>query len=80
MAACIGIHAFALQCKDEELSDSGSDEDPFIAEGLSLSSDSDVAPSRHREHASQLWLQAAKAQREQLKQALFRAKDHRRRR
>ena len=81
VAACIGIHAFAIQCKDEELSDSGSDEDPFIAEGLSSSSDSDVAPqSRRRGHASQLRLQAAKARREQLKQALFRAKDRRQRR
>jgi hypothetical protein len=43
IAACIEIHAFAMQCEEEEQEDADSNfEDPFIAEGLSLSdSDSD---------------------------------------
>ena len=82
IAACIGIHAFAMQCEDEERDDADSDfEDPFIAEGLSPSdSDSDPAPQRlPRGNASQHRLYAAKAKREKLKRALFRAKEKRRR-
>ena len=82
IAACIGIHAFAMQCEDEERDDANSNfEDPFIAEGLSPSdSDSDPAPQRQpRGNASQHRLYAAKAKREKLKRALFRAKEKRRR-
>ena len=82
IAACIGIHAFVMQCEDEERDDANSNfEDPFIAEGLSPSdSDSDdSAPQRlPRGNASQHRLYAAKAKREKLKQALFRAKEKRR--
>jgi DDE superfamily endonuclease len=79
VAACVTIHAFAMQCEDEERSDSNSDEDPFIAGGLSSSSESNISPPpRTRGPVSQQRLQAAKAQREKLKQALFRAKERRR--
>lgn len=57
VAACIGIHAFAMQCEDDERSDSNSDQDPFIAEGLSSSSDFDIAPlPQNRGQPSQLRL------------------------
>ena len=83
IAACIGIHAFAMQCEDEEREDADSDfEDPFIAEGISSSdSDSDDPAPQRLPHgnASQHRLYAAKAKREKLKQALFRAKEKRRR-
>jgi hypothetical protein len=93
VAACIGIHSFAMQCKEEErqldASESASDlfasEDPFVAEGLSSSSDSEVntmtvttsippraGPTTH--------LQAGKAHREKLKEQLFCAKMHKARR
>jgi hypothetical protein len=83
IAACIGIHAFAMQCEDEEQADADSNfEDPFIAQGLSLSdSDSDGSAPQRLPHgnASQHRLYAAKAKREKLKRALFRAKETRRR-
>jgi len=48
IAACVGLHAFAMQCEEDEHTDGdGSEyEDPFIAEGLSSSSsdDGDNAP------------------------------------
>lgn len=59
--------------------DDSKHEDPFIAEGLSLSSSSDDTPLlRSHGNANQQRLQAAKIRREQLKRALFRAKDRRR--
>lgn len=80
VAACIAIHAFTMQCEDEEQSDSNSDEDPFIAEGLSSSSESNNSPPpRTHGPVSQQRLQAAKARREKLKRALFRAKEQRQR-
>lgn len=79
IAACIGVHAFAMQCEDEERKDVDSDfEDPFIAEGLSSSSGSEPTPQRYRGNISQRRLHAAKAKREKLKRALFRAKEQRR--
>jgi hypothetical protein len=80
IAACIGVHAFAMQCEDEEQEDVDSDyEDPFIAEGLSpSSSDSEPTPQPRRGNISQRRLHAAKAKREKLKRALFRAKEQRR--
>ena len=39
IAACIGLHSFEMQCKEQEQevdSDVSAPEDPFIAEGLSL--------------------------------------------
>jgi hypothetical protein len=45
IAACIGVHAFTMQCEDEEQEDVDSNfEDPFIAEGL-LPSSSDSEPT-----------------------------------
>ncbi|KAG6826004.1 hypothetical protein H0H92_001550 [Tricholoma furcatifolium] len=55
VCACIGIHAFAMQCEDEEQgSDAGSDsvlDDPFVIGGLSSSSESDTnaTPSVNRD-------------------------------
>jgi DDE superfamily endonuclease len=80
VAACIGLHAFAMRREAEEnphheLSD---DEvrDPFINEGLSSNSD---APLSHDDaplpRISARRLQAARDRREQLKRRLFRAKE-----
>jgi hypothetical protein len=68
-----------MQCEDEEQEDVDSDfEDPFIAEGLSpSSSDSEPTLQSHRGNTSQRRLHAAKAKREKLKRALFRAKEKR---
>jgi hypothetical protein len=45
IAACIGLHSFAMQCEDEEDPDRDTTNigthDPFIDEGLSSSSESD---------------------------------------
>ena len=43
IAACVGLHAFAMQCEEDERidDDDGQHEDPFIAEGLSSSSSDD---------------------------------------
>jgi hypothetical protein len=47
IAACIGIHAFTMQCEDEERAEEDSNfEDPFIAEGLSSSSSDSELPMR----------------------------------
>lgn len=67
-------------CEDDERraaedSDDTAD-DPFIAQGLSSSSDEDSAPIAHRA-ANRTRLQAGKAKREALKRALFRAKERR---
>jgi hypothetical protein len=87
IAACVGLHAFAMQCEEDERMDGdGSEyEDPFIAEGLSSSSsddDGDNAPPLRRpsQNANLQRLRVAKARREKLKRALFRAKDRRRQR
>ena len=48
ITVCIGVHAFAMQCENEEWEDVDSDfEDPFIAEGLSSSSDSELTLQRY---------------------------------
>lgn len=82
VAACIGIHAFAMQCEDDERAEGDEEmrEDPFIAEGLSSSSESDDNGGQRllQRPANQPRLQAEKAQREKLKRALFRAKERRR--
>ena len=46
IAACVGLHAFAMQCKEDERidDDDGQHEEPFIAEGLSSSSSDDDTP------------------------------------
>jgi hypothetical protein len=81
IAACVGLHTFAMQCEEDERidDDDGQHEDPFIAEGLSSSSsDDDTPPLQPSRNPNLQRLQAAKAQRESLKRALFRAKDRRR--
>lgn len=86
VAACIGLHAFAMQCEDEEREDEEPDSDhvdPFILEGLSSgSSDSDVnahapaAPAQGQRSATTR-LREAKAYREYLQERLFAHKDKR---
>ncbi|KAG1863702.1 hypothetical protein F4604DRAFT_1929118 [Suillus subluteus] len=65
IAACVGLHAFAMQCKaDEHERDNSDSEDPFIAQGLSSDSDSDShanLPSVLQGPASGLHLHKAKA-------------------
>ena len=69
-----------MQCEeDERMDDDSEHEDPFIAEGLSSSSSDDDAPLlRPSRNPNLQRLRTAKAQRERLKRALFRAKDRRR--
>ena len=82
VAACIGVHSFAMQCEEYEsrLDRSNSDcsphKDPFVAEGLSSSSDSDVATSfaPRRINTRPSRLEAGKAHHERLKTQLFRSK------
>jgi hypothetical protein len=82
VAACIGVHSFAMQCEEEERGDSSDDEaamaDPFIDEGLSSSSNSSAneAPQQ-RSRGNNPRLQSGKAKRESLKRALFKAKERR---
>ena len=79
IAACIAIHAFAMQCEAEE----GDDEDPeynnlFIAEGLSPSSSkSDGPPLPPNANVSQTCTHAAKQKCEKLKCPLLCAKENR---
>jgi hypothetical protein len=83
VAACIGIHAYAIRCEEEERGgddiDSGNP-DPFIAEGLSSdsgSSDPGIAIGRCGAGDR---LDEGKQLRETLKEKLFRAKERRRQR
>jgi hypothetical protein len=80
VAACVGVHAFAMQCEEEER---GPDEDndavmadPFINEGLSSTSESEanIAPALQG-----VRFHAGKAQREYLKRRLLKTKERRRR-
>ena len=82
MAACIGIHAFAIRHEAEERRRTDPDfdelaeyEDPFINDGLTTTSDSDspLNPSHSRARAPTR-LQLAKTRREKLKEKLFRSK------
>jgi hypothetical protein len=75
VAACVAVHAFAMQCEADERSDDESDavmQDPFIMEGLSSDSDSDSIHPPERTGITRL--QGGKAHRQQLKEKLFRAK------
>lgn len=78
VAACVGVHSFAMQCEEEERGGDGDDEavmaDPFIDEGLSSTSGSeaDNAPP-----LAGIQVHAGKSKREQLKRRLFRAKERR---
>jgi hypothetical protein len=84
VAACIGVHSFAMQCEENERHFDNSDsnlsapDDPFIAEGLSSSSDPEIATVT-APRASQMpnRLQIGKAHREKLKEKLFRSKARR---
>jgi hypothetical protein len=59
IAACIGIHTFVMQCEGKEQEDTDSDfQDPFIAEGLSSSSDLEVTPQLPRRNINQHRLQS----------------------
>ncbi|KZT25916.1 hypothetical protein NEOLEDRAFT_1156052 [Neolentinus lepideus HHB14362 ss-1] len=69
VVACIGLHAFALRSEQEERAY------PFNAEGLSSSSDSEVNALCTQQRRGGTHLQAAKACCEELKHALFCAKD-----
>jgi hypothetical protein len=80
IAACIGIHTFAMQCEEQERGADSDDEavmaDPFINEGLSSTSESEentgLAQNGTRVHVG-------KAKREELKRRLFKAKARRNR-
>ena len=77
IAACIGLHAFAMQCEDEENPNRDTQNwgtrDPFIDAGLSSPSDSDANTPPHLQRASQRRLEKAKVHHERLKRRLFRA-------
>jgi len=82
VAACIGIHSFAMQHEEKEWQQDNSDsdlstpEDPFVAEGLSsdpeLSDVNTTIPPRINTPATRL--RAGKGHHERLKTWLFRAK------
>lgn len=73
IAACIGLHAFAMQCETEEHAGDDSDhEDPFIHEGLSSDADSDGEWVPTWRPITGLHLCQAKARRKQLIQARIR--------
>jgi hypothetical protein len=79
VAACVGVHSFAMECEQEEREDDDNDAfmaDPVICEGLSSDSDSDRNPG---EGAPGGQVHAGKAKREDLKRVLFKAKERRRR-
>lgn len=79
IAACIGLHAFAMQCeKDEYGDDIDFTVDPFVREGLDDNelSDSD-SPQPPLQSARATRLQVGKEFRERLKAALFRSKARR---
>jgi hypothetical protein len=81
IAACVGVHSFAMQCEDEQRGPESDDDavmaDPFINEGLSSSSsDSDANVALG---SAGIPVHAGKAKRETLKRRLFRAKERRRR-
>ena len=73
--ACIGLHSFAMQCKEREReidSNVSAPEDPFITEGLSSSSNSDVVAALPPQVCNPATcLQAGKAHHEALKDCLF---------
>ena len=83
VAVCIGIHAFAIphEAMERRQEDPDVDElapiyDPFIDEGLSSSSDSDLPQTNTTSHSQQgpARLQRAKARREKLKEKLFQSR------
>jgi hypothetical protein len=83
VAACIGIHAFAVRHEAEEkhqdpdFDELSDNQDPFIDEGLTTASESDSAlnpiPARSQVRMPTR-LQLAKKRREKLKEKLLRSK------
>lgn len=77
VAACIGIHNFALKCEEEEqAADEDAADDPFVADGMSEEeeNDQDILQPVSQTTRSRRRLQSGKAKRQQLKEAWFRAK------
>ncbi|KAJ7736985.1 hypothetical protein DFH07DRAFT_779520 [Mycena maculata] len=80
VAACVGVHSFAMRSEEEERGPDSAEEavmaDPFIHEGLSSSSDSEAngapAAAPRRNHAG-------REKRKDLKHLLFKAKKRRKR-
>ncbi|KAJ8502842.1 hypothetical protein ONZ45_g11386 [Pleurotus djamor] len=81
VAACIGIHSFAMQCEEEERkNDEGyhsPTEHPFIAEGLSSASDMSETTLPQATRGGGARLRTGKAFRQQLKEKLFISKQRR---
>ncbi|KAF7368106.1 DDE Tnp4 domain-containing protein [Mycena sanguinolenta] len=80
VAACIGVHSFAMHCEQEERGPEEDEDavmaDPFIGEGLSSDSDADANQAGA---AGGVAGHAGKAKREYLKRVLFQSKERRRR-
>jgi hypothetical protein len=78
IAACIGLHSFAMQCEDDENPDRDTTNtgtrDPFIDEGLSDDDDEADGVAAPQGRTTER-LKKAKDKREKLKQRLFRALD-----
>jgi hypothetical protein len=83
IVACICVHAFAIFCEEDERNDNTLDErarEQFIEEGRESSKDDGTAAhvsGSRRGHRTRT-LAAARQRREDLKSALFRAKENRR--
>lgn len=78
--ACATVHTFAMKCEAEEKSsDEDPADDPFVAEGhdYASSSESDMRGFAHQMQQGARSLEAAKAKRTQLKNALLRAREKR---
>jgi hypothetical protein len=83
VAACIGIHAFAMRNEEQERGGDDPDSDnpdPFIAEGMSSDGGSSDAGLDVERRGGGDRLNEGKKLREQLKEKLFRAKERRQRR
>ncbi|PIL29432.1 hypothetical protein GSI_08374 [Ganoderma sinense ZZ0214-1] len=79
---CIALHSFAMACEEEERAERGEDSeevdnDPFIQEGLSSTSESDNNRPPVSVNRGGTRVQAARVRREELKEALFRDKEKR---
>jgi hypothetical protein len=80
--SCIALHSFAMKSEEGERGETGSDSDPFIAEGLEDDDDDETRVRQGNQTAScsssgPRDLLAAKARREELKQALLSALEQR---
>jgi hypothetical protein len=74
IACCIGLHAFAMACEEEELLREGRSKDqwdPFIDEGISSSSNLDRNAAPATAQRVSRCLKKGKAHRERLKQRLL---------